>query len=1125
MATELIEIDSTAPRPTAWIFLVLLLPAAFGCHVEDEQRRFTLLEEGRTNVSFENTVRDGDDFNILEYLYYYDGGGVAIGDVNNDGLDDLFFTGNLVSNRLYLNQGDLRFEDVTETAGVAGTEDAWSTGVTMADIDGDGWLDIYVCQVDHGPKQGRNLLYINDRDGTFTERAEAFGLAFEGLSTQAAFLDYDRDGDLDLYLLNHAVHSRDSFTSAWRRIIDAPRVGDRLYRNDDGRFANVTNDAGIFGSALGYGLGIAVSDFNHDGWPDLYVGNDFHENDYLYVNDGDGTFTEVLQHVIGHTSQSSMGNDAADINNDGRVDIVSLDMLPEDLETYRSSGGPDPDDLARIKRDFGYAPQYARNTLQLNRGYDEEGLPLYSEIGLFAGIHATDWSWAGLLADLDNDGWKDLFVTNGILRRPNDLDYVDYISQPAVQRILNEGTVEEQLEVTRRMPSAAVPNYAFRNKGDLTFSNRAEAWGLATPGFSNGAAYGDLDNDGDLDLVVNDINRPARIYRNNTTEQGGGGGYLSLVLRGEGANTSGIGTKISLYAGQTTIYLEQFPTRGFQSSVSHVLHAGLGPIARLDSLVAVWPDGRAERLEGVQADQRLVLRQSEAAGRYVYERREASGTHFVEAGSDVAPDFVHRENEAAAAGPLQPRTLTTEGPAVAVGDVNGDGLDDVYLGGAHRQAGRLFVQGSSGFTYTESPFEEDRDKEDVDAAFIDVDGDGDLDLYVVSGGGEAAAGHPIYRDRLYLNEGGGRFSRAEDRLPDLFDDGCCIAPADYDGDGDVDLFVGSRSVPGSYGTTPASRLLENDGTGRFRDVTGAAVRDLGMVTDAVWADVNGSGRPDLVVAGAWMPLTVLQNDAQETGDAVLRDATEAYGLAASSGWWNAVEAHDLDGDGDLDLVAGNLGANSVFRTQEPLELTLHDFDGNGSVDPVLVEVLGGRRYTWARRQELLQQMPALGDRIPTYASYAPRVIEDLFEEGQLQAAERKRAHTLHSAYFENRGAEGFRMHALPAEAQFAPVMDVLIEDLDGDDNADLVAAGNFFGADTKQGRYDASFGSVLIGDGRGQFEVQPAGRSRFVVRGEVRGVRLLRLRGGERAVLVARNDNTPQVFRLQKPARTEPAGP
>lgn len=1110
--------------PAYWIYaqftvvFVLLIISACNATTQDADALFSLLNEQETHLSFINWVEDEPDFNILEYLYFYDGGGVAIGDVNNDGLLDIFLTGNQVPNKLYLNRGRFRFEDISDKAAVGGSDNEWSTGVTMADVNGDGWLDIYVCQVNYKSKKGHNLLYINNQDSTFTEQAAAYGLDFEGLSTQAAFFDYDRDGDLDLYLLNHSVHTRESFVKSWRRIVDAPRVGDRLYRNDGGRFTNVTAEAGIYSSVLGYGLGLAISDINHDGWPDIYIGNDFHENDYLYFNNGDGTFSEALQRVIGHTSQSSMGNDIADFNNDGRVDIVSLDMLPAELATYRKSGGPDPDDLARIKRNFGYAPQYARNTLQVNRGVDREGFPLFSEIGLYAGIHATDWSWAALFVDLDNDGWKDLYVTNGIPRRPNDLDYIEYISQPTIQQVLNEGSSEEQREVTMRMPTLNISNYAFRNNGNETFTDRAEDWGLGTQGYSNGAAYGDLDNDGDVDLVVNNINRPAFIYRNNS-EAAGGGHYLTVSLKGEGQNTTGIGTKILIHADGKLLYQEQMPTRGFQSSVPHTLYFGLGELEMLDSLLVIWPDGRFQRLSRVGVDQPLILRQSDAEGSYSYTKQEVEEGLFREVTSPFALDFRHREDDFVdyEAQPLIPHKLSTQGPALAVADVNGDGLDDFYIGGAHHQAGKLFIQlrGGGAISSSEDPFIQDRESEDVDAAFFDADGDGDVDLYVVSGGGRYAVGDPVLQDRLYLNDGEGQFSRSSEHLPGFYADGCCVAPADYDNDGDIDLFVGSRSIPGSYGRTPASYLLENDGTGVFTDVTQEKARtllDVGMVTDAIWTNVTGSGDLDLVIAGEWMPITVLQNSG-----GTLKSVTDDIGLAASSGWWNSLLADDFDGDGDVDLVAGNLGTNSVFQASEnaPLELFVDDFDYNATSDPMVAEYRNGRLFTWARRDELLEQVPGLAKKLSTYTLYSGLTVQDLFDSEKLQRADRKSVYTFKSIYFENIGADGFKKHDLPIEAQWSPVMSMLSGDFNEDGHKDILTVGNFFGADTKQGRYDADYGMLLIGDGKGSFELCPVDKSKFIVRGEAREVRFIRMRGDERAVIVARNNDAPQIFQIE----------
>ncbi len=1084
----------------AWLTVVVSLLSA--CQLSGEHgEQFTLLSARQTGIDFVNRVESEPGFNILDYLYYWDGGGVALGDVNRDGLPDIFLTANQGINRLYLGRGGLRFEDVTKTAGVGGSPDEWSTGATMADVNGDGWLDIYVCQVNYRTKSGHNLLYVNGGDGTFREEAAAYGLDFEGLSTQAAFFDYDLDGDLDAYLLNHSVHGPNTFVQSWRRTIDAPRAGDRLYRNDTGRFVNVTLDAGIYSSALGYGLGLAISDVNMDGWPDIYVGNDFHENDYLYLNNGDGTFSQVLQRMIGHTSQSTMGVDIADVNNDGKVDILALDMLPPDLATWRMSGGPDAEDVARIKRQFGYAPQVARNTLQIFRGRDSDGFPLFSEIGAYAGIDATDWSWAGLLADLDGDGLKDIFVTNGIPGRPNDQDYIEYVNRPGTQEILTVGSFEEQLAVTRRMPVAELPNVAYRNTGDLTFIDVTDDWGLGSAGFSNGAAYGDLDADGDLDLVVNNLNQTAFVYRN----EGNRSNHISLTIEGEGGNTSGIGTKVFLYSGGVEQYLEHMPVRGFQSSMSHELIFGIGKQAVVDSLVVVWPDGRFERLTDVVVNARIQLRQRDASGTWSYDVRTGNESPVVDVTSEFALEFVHRENEYFDFGvqPLLPNRMSTRGPALAAADVNGDGLDDFFVGGAHVQPGKLFVQLNSGFeSVSEAPFFADRNPEDVDAAFFDADSDGDADLYVASGGGQLKENDIDLRDRLYFNDGNGRMRRVDGALPDGFVDACCVAPADFDRDGDVDLFVGTRSVPGLWGVSPASRLLENDGTGRFTDVTAEiapALLDIGMITDAVWADVTGNGSDDLVLAGEWMPITVLQF----SGDGFTPLEVGPSGL------WNALVTADFDGDGDMDLAAGNLGRNTVLEEGLP-ELLIGDLDGDGIADPIAADRRADGLFAWARRDELLTRFPAFAVIVPTYEAYASLSVEGLFGDGSLDHIQRRPAETLASQYFENIGGGQFVGRDLPPTVQWSPVMALLSADVNGDGHLDLLSAGNFFGASTVQGRYDADHGLVLINDGEGSFTPM----SMLGIRGEARGMERLRLFGGRHAVVIALNDDALLFFRI-----------
>lgn len=1101
-------------------FLISLVVSLFilSCNDTREKTLLTDVPNNRTNIDFANEVEDNSDFNILDYLYFYNGGGVSMGDINNDGLPDLYFSGNQVENKLYINKGDFRFEDATNKAGVGGRSEEWSSGVTMVDINGDGLLDIYVCQVNYLDKEGHNLLYINNGDTTFTEKSEKYNLDFEGMSTQAAFFDYDRDGDLDVYLMNHSVHAKESFQKSSYRNVDAPRVGDKLYENKNGYFDDVTSETGIYSSALGYGLGLAISDVNKDGWPDIYVGNDFHEDDYLYFNNGDGTFTEKLQQVAGHTSRSSMGNDIADFNNDGNSDIFSLDMLPPDVPTYRKSAGPDNEKVYRIKRRYGFSHQYSRNTLQLNRGGLDGSPPLYSEIGLYSDVHATDWSWAGLFVDLNNNSWKDLFVTNGILRRPNNLDYVNYISRPKVRKMLNNAPIEKQLRVLQRMPRSKSSNYIFRNNGDLTFSDRSKEWGVDNPGVSHGAAYGDLDDDGDIDLAINNTNEPATIYE-NTTDTTRSSNYISINLVGQEKNTSGLGSKVFVYSDEKTLYREQTPTRGFQSSVSHVLHFGLGDHQRVDSLLVIWPDGRYQRLRQVDANQELTLRQRAADGSYSYEDDSTEAPLFERAGSSLGIDFSHRENDFDdfQQQPLIPHKLSTQGPALAVADVNGDELDDFYFGGAHQQAGRLFLQQPNGGVISTSgeTFRQDQAREDVDATFFDADGDGDRDLYVVSGGGEFADEDKRLQDRLYLNDGESGFTRSTELLPEMRSDGASVISSDYDEDGDIDLFVGTRSVPGSYGKSPTSHLLLNNGNGKFRTAArnkAPGLRELGMVTDAIWADVYGDDMLDLITVGEWMPVTVFGNE-----NGTLENVTSEMGLGQTNGFWRSISAGDFDGDGDVDVIGGNQGKNSIFRatSEHPLELFVNDFNGDGESDPIIAEHRNGGLYTWARRDELLTQLPNLKRDIPTYEAYSEMTIDDIFSQKALRKSSHKKIFTLESTYFENTKGVEFKTHSLPAKSQFSPIQSIIPRDFTGDGVKDLLIGENFFGSDTKQGRYDAGYGLLLTGNEKGTFTSVPIEESGFMAKGEVRDMEIVRGHGSELHVLIARNDDPPLVYRWE----------
>ncbi|MGH7639087.1 MAG: VCBS repeat-containing protein [Gemmatimonadaceae bacterium] len=1061
-------------------------------------------------------------FNILNNLYYYNGGGVAAGDVNSDGLPDLYFTSNREPDRLYLNRGDFRFEDVTERAGV-GNEPGWTTGVTMADVNGDGHLDIYVSGVKYRSMDGRNVLYINDGDGTFTERTKEFGLEHEGYSTQALFFDYDNDGDLDMYLLNYSVHGERGPSSAPQRSPRHPRAGDRLFRNDSNRFSDVSERAGIYGGVEGYGLGVVASDFDMDGCIDLFVANDFQENDFLYLNNCDGSFTESIASATRHTSRFSMGVDAADFNNDLRPDLMVLDMLPERDEILKTAATSEPFELFDARVKAGYHPQYSRNTLQLNRGGT-----LFSDIGYLAGVSATDWSWSALFADFDNDGLKDLFVTNGIYRRPNDLDYLTYVVQPGVQRSLSDTIRSANLALLERMPQVPLSNYLFRNAGDLTFTNVAEPWGLGEPGFSNGAAFADLDNDGALDLVVNNVNGPASIYRNRARDVAGNH-FLVVQLRGAKGNTSGIGAKVVVQHGAKRQLVEQMPTRGFQSSVDHRLHFGMGADAFADTVTVVWPDGRAEIRANVGADTMLVFDHAAASAGppAALLRTDSAGSLFNDVTSSSGLDFRHREIDFFdhRREPLMPHLLSREGPALAVADVNGDGREDIFVGGAKWQPAALYLQTSAGsFQRTlSSAFRADSLAEDVDAAFFDADGDGDRDLYVVSAGNEFWGNAEALRDRLYLNDGRGSFTRARGALPDVFENGSCVAAADYDNDGDFDLFVGSRVTARQYGVIPRSYVLENDGLGNFRDA-GLPVAQVGMVSDAAWADLDGDGRPELVVVGEWMPVRVFgwrEGGEATRRSAMIEDRTDSFGFKGTEGWWNSVTASDLDGDGDTDLVIGNLGLNSYIKAapNEPARLYVHDFGQTGTLKQILTTYRNGVSLPLAGRDDITANIPATRAQFPTYASYAGKRLADIVPAAELRAATVFEAKTFATSVAINNGDGTFQVRPLPVEAQFAPVYAALASDFDGDGRVDVLLGGNFSGVTPARGHYDASYGLLLRGNGAGGFTAMDMQRSGIRIAGEVRDLDLVQV-SGRSAVAVARNDDGMLVLELRSSSRS-----
>ncbi len=1071
------------------------------CKQKEESRAtlFQLLLPTETGISFENKLTENEDFNIIEYLYFYNGGGVSAGDVNNDGLVDLYFSSNQGSDRLYLNKGNFQFEDITDKAGVGGIGN-WKTGVTMADVNGDGYLDIYQCGVGNYKKfDSRNQLYINNGDLTFTERAHEYGLDFKGLSTQASFFDYDNDGDLDMYLLNHSVRSVRSYGRASTRTEKDSLAGDRLFRNEMQKgvtlFSDVTLQAGIYSSQIGFGLGVATADINVDGFTDIYVSNDFRENDYLYLNRGDGTFKEVIEDAVSHTSRFSMGNDVADFNNDAQPDIITLDMLPRDEKVLKASVGEDSYEIYKFKLGYGYYYQVSRNALQMNLGNGH-----FSDIALLSGVADTDWSWAPLLADFDNDGFKDLFITNGIVRRPNDLDYLNFISGDSAQTLPDE-------ELFKRMPHGKVGNFIFRNTGNLTFENKSLDWGVDLPSYSNGATYCDLDNDGDLDLIVNNINQSAFVYRNTLNDSTHH--FLQLRFKGRALNPFGIGTKTLAFAKGKTIYQELAPTRGYESSVDYKLTLGLGNTEQLDSMLIIWPDRKFQTFRNIKTNQIIEVDYRNAGKVFdlagLSDRRQL----FEKIKIENQPAFQHKENDFVAFNreALIPHMVSTEGPKISVGDVNNDDLDDYFIGGSKGQASALFIQlRKGGFKATNKElFKLDSLSEDVGASFFDADGDKDLDLVVISAGNEELKSASIL-PRLYLNDGAGNFRKVKNQLPVIYVNASCVKPSDFDGDGDLDLFIGGRIIPFNYGIDPASFLLLNDGKGYFTNVSEHKLVNggrLGMVTDATWQDINKDGKLDLVVVGEWMPITVLL----QNGNGNFINQTNDYGLEKTNGWWNTISAADFDEDGDIDFVAGNLGLNSRLKagSSEPVALFVNDYDKNGSTEQILTYFNQGISYPFVSRDQLVKQLPGMRKKFLRYQHYDTAKLDDILSPDQQNESEKKLAYHFQSSYFENSQGK-FVMRDLPTEAQIFPLYSICVTDVNSDGHLDLMAVGNMYVTQPDFGRYDAGYGLVMTGDGKGNFQAVKPSFSGFLVEGEGRDIQVIRTSKSHRIYLVSRNN-------------------
>ena len=1094
------------------VLIVCCVVGYASCNGPTRPYQFELLTKEQTGLVFENEPKQSLDFNVFDYMYFFNGGGVGIGDFNQDGMEDLYFTSNLGSNKLFLNKGDMQFTDVTEQSGVEGTG-GWSTGVSIVDINADGLLDIYVSQVgDYKVLSGRNLLFlctgIEEGIPYFEERAADYGLDLIGFGTQAAFFDYDLDGDLDFFQLNHSVHANGTFGQ--KHTFDGiphPLSGDRLMRNDGDTFTDVTVESGINSTVIGYGLGIVSGDINLDGWPDLYIGNDFHENDYLYLNNQDGTFREVLEEQIMHTSRFSMGVDIGDINNDAQADIVSLDMLPDDPYILKSSLGEDTYNVFNFKLGYGYNHQYARNNLQLNNG---DGT--FSEIGMFADVHATDWSWSALFLDFNHDGYRDLFISNGIPRRMNDIDYLNFRkSDEDIQWKTNTGYLDEgELGLVDSMPRIKLKNRIFANNGDLTFEKLEETVAGDAPTFSNGSVYGDLDQDGDLDLVVNNISDEPFIYKNllveTATEESPAGDYIRIRLKGPSKNPFAIGARLIVYKGDEVLVRENYPVRGYQSSVSSIIHMGVGNGEEVDSAVVVWPDRTYSFWEvaynqestknyeqGLPTFDFATLRPS-ASVHLAMEEVEGTGLNY---DHDENP-FVefHRER-------LIPHMVSREGPALAVGDLNGDGLDDVFFGASKRLKSQIFFQRTDG-TFEESTpavIENDSTYEDVDAEIVDLDGDGDLDIVIATGGNEYWGKSEFLLQRAYLNVGKGEFEKV---LPfeDAYLTASCALVEDFDGDGRVDVFFGGRAVPRMYGVTPQSYLFRNVGGGKFEDVTSefSALSSPGFVKDGAWCDMNADGRKDLVLALEWGEITIYYNEEQ---------GFRPQSLGGLKGWWNFVLPDDFDGDGDIDLIAGNTGKNSKFKptVENPVRMYVEDFDDNDQVEQILTYHLGGREIPFANFEELTTQLPVLKKRYLYAQDLAKASIKEIFGE-KLKTSKVYEVNTLASTFFRNDGQGGFEAHVLPNELQFSSLETATLID-DGKEGMTLMLAGNFYDTNIEMGRYDSNYGSLLRFLPDGTMEVGNLGGLR--IKDQVRRMAWVQI-NGRNAIVVAKNDERAQVI-------------
>ena len=1065
---------------------------------------FTQVSSAQSGVRFINNLPLDERINIFTYEYYYNGGGVSAGDINNDGLADLYFTSNLGDNRLYLNKGNLTFEDITESSGVRGAS-GWTTGTTMVDINNDGYLDIYVCRSGrYSDDVRRNELYINNRDNTFTENAADFRLDDPGYSTQALFFDMDNDNDLDMFLLNHSI---EGFTGKqvleWRNRID-PYAGDKLFLNKNQKFFDVSEQSGIYRNSMGYGLGVAAGDLNDDGYVDLYITNDYLEPDYMYFNNGNGTFSEKIKSSTGHISNFGMGVDIADFNNDGRLDISVVDMVAEDNYRQKTNmKSMDPEQFYQAVA-YGFHYQYMFNTLQLNRG---EGL--FSEIGQLAGVSNTDWSWTCMFSDLNNDGWKDIFITNGFRKEFGNKDFVNYRNEQMSSAM--NAPREQKIAVVRdllsKLKDGKLVNYVYQNIDGLTYEKRTEDWGLNIPSFSNGGITVDLDNDGDLELVVNNIDQEAFIFKNQSRELSNGN-FLKVKLIGPGQNRFGIGAKVQLLAGDQLQIQENFPTRGYQSSIEPQVHFGLGGSENVSSIEVVWPDGKSQTIQNIKVNQTLTIDYKNATRRSG-NKKQSGSSYFNDISEDLSIEFKHKENDYDdfSRETLLPHKMSQFGPALAIGDVNMDGLDDLFVGGARGQTGEVYVQNATGkFNVSkQSAFVQDKDSEDVDAVFIDFDQDGDQDLYVVSGGNEYNQGQSQLLDRLYINNAG-IYEKSKNILPRVSNSGSCVVPGDFDGDGDQDLFIGGRVVPGLYPIPASSILLRNDGR-KYTYVTKELAPDLdrvGLVTSALWTDYNGDGKPDLMLTGEWMPIKILEN----SGSGFSLVSSED--LDKNVGWWYSLAQADFDNDGDMDFIAGNLGLNYKYKAtyDEPFKVYASDFDENGSLDIVLGYFNNGELYPLRGRQCSSEQMPFIKKKFESYHDFGLATLDQVYGKEELENSTNFEATNFASSYIENLGNGKFKFSNLPALSQISSINGIVIDDYDGDGQLDLLTAGNLYPVEVETIRNDASYGLMLKGMGSGQFQAVELTKSGFKIKGDVKSLKTLKV-GSDKVIVAALNDDRP----------------